>query len=72
VPVEVGPHHVALVTALAQLDLDHRLVVVLHHVADLGTAEIAAQLEIPEGTVKSRLSRARSRLAGLLEEREPR
>jgi RNA polymerase sigma-70 factor (ECF subfamily) len=72
VPVEVGPHHVALVAALAQLDLDHRLVVVLHHVADLGTAEIAAQLEIPEGTVKSRLSRARTRLAGLLDEREPR
>jgi RNA polymerase sigma factor (sigma-70 family) len=70
VPVEVGPHHVALVAALAQLDLDLRLVVVLHHVADLGTAEIARQLGIPEGTVKSRLSRGRARLAGLLEERE--
>ncbi|HEX5088931.1 MAG TPA: sigma-70 family RNA polymerase sigma factor [Nocardioides sp.] len=71
-PVEVGPHHVALVAALAQLDLDHRLVVVLRHVADLGTAEIAVQLDIPEGTVKSRLSRARTKLAGLLDEREPR
>jgi RNA polymerase sigma factor (sigma-70 family) len=69
-PVEVGPHHVALVTALAKLDLDLRLVVVLHHVADLGTAEIARQLGIPEGTVKSRLSRGRARLAGLLDERE--
>jgi len=71
-PVEVGPHHVALVMALAQLDFDQRLVVVLHHVADLGTEEIATQLGIPEGTVKSRLSRARARLAGLLEERESR
>jgi RNA polymerase sigma-70 factor (ECF subfamily) len=44
--------------------------VVLHHVADLGTAEIARQLGIPEGTVKSRLSRGRARLAGLLDERE--
>jgi RNA polymerase sigma factor (sigma-70 family) len=70
VPVEVGPHHVALVAALARLDLDHRLVVVLHHVADLGTAEIARQLEIPEGTVKSRLSRGRALLAELLEDRE--
>jgi RNA polymerase sigma-70 factor (sigma-E family) len=70
VPVEVGPHHVALVTALAELALDLRLVVVLHHVADLGTAEIAVQLGIPEGTVKSRLSRGRARLAGLLDERE--
>jgi RNA polymerase sigma factor (sigma-70 family) len=69
-PVEVGPHHVALVTALAQLDLELRLVVVLHHVADLGTAEIASQLGIPEGTVKSRLSRGRTQLAGLLDERE--
>lgn len=71
-PVEVGPHHVALVAALARLGFDQRLVVVLHHVADLGTAEIAAQLGISEGTVKSRLSRARTRLAGLLEEKESR
>ena len=70
VPVEVGPHHVALVAALARLDLDLRLVVVLHHVADLGTAEIARQLGIPEGTVKSRLSRGRARLADLLDDRE--
>jgi RNA polymerase sigma-70 factor (ECF subfamily) len=66
----VGPHHVALVAALARLDFDQRLVVVLHHVADLGVEEIAAQLGIPEGTVKSRLSRARTRLAELLDERE--
>jgi RNA polymerase sigma factor (sigma-70 family) len=72
VPVEVGPHHVALVEALARLDPDSRLVVVLHHVADLGTAQIAVDLGIPEGTVKSRLSRARARLAGLLDERESR
>jgi RNA polymerase sigma-70 factor (ECF subfamily) len=72
VPVEVGPHHVTLVAALAQLDFDQRLVVVLHHVADLGTEEIASQLGIPAGTVKSRLSRARTKLASLLEERESR
>ena len=71
-PVEVGPHHVVLVAALAQLDLDLRMVVVLHHVADLAVEEIADQLGIPEGTVKSRLARARSRLAGLLAERESR
>ena len=70
-PVEVGPEHVAIVTALAELDVDQRIVVVLHHLVDLGTAEIAAELGIPEGTVKSRLSRARARLADLLDE-EPR
>ncbi|RNM16327.1 RNA polymerase sigma factor [Nocardioides pocheonensis] len=70
-PVEVGPEHVAIVTALSDLDVDQRIVVVLHHLVDLGTAEIAAELGIPEGTVKSRLARARARLAALLEE-EPR
>ncbi|MGH3333723.1 MAG: RNA polymerase sigma factor [Nocardioidaceae bacterium] len=62
--------HVAIMTALSLLDPDQRQVVVLHHLADLGTAEIAAELRIPEGTVKSRLSRGRSRLAELLDERE--
>jgi RNA polymerase sigma-70 factor (ECF subfamily) len=69
VPVEVGPDHVAIVTALAELDVGLRRVVVLHHLGDLGTAEIAAELGIPEGTVKSRLARARSQLADLLDER---
>ena len=70
-PVEIGPEHVAIVTALAELDVDQRIVVVLHHLVDLGTAEIATELGIPEGTVKSRLARARARLADLLDE-EPR
>jgi RNA polymerase sigma-70 factor (ECF subfamily) len=68
--LEVGPDHVAIVTALAQLDRVQRQVVVLHHLADLGTAEISAELGIPEGTVKSRLARARSQLADLLSDRE--
>lgn len=68
--VDVGPEHVAIVTALGEVDDDQRHVVVLHYLADLSVAEIAAELDIPEGTVKSRLSRARSRLAHLLDERE--
>ncbi len=67
-PVEVGPEHVAIVTALAGVDADQREAVVLHYLADLPIAAIAAQLGIPEGTVKSRLSRARERLAGLLDD----
>jgi len=68
VPVEVGPEHVAIVAALARLDMNERIVVVLRYLADLGTAAIAAELGIPEGTVKSRLSRARGQLAGLLDD----
>ena len=69
-PVAVGPEHVALVTALGELDTDQRKVVVLHHLVGLGTAEIALELGIPEGTVKSRLARARDKLAVLLHEGE--
>jgi RNA polymerase sigma-70 factor (ECF subfamily) len=69
-PIEIGPQHVAIVTALAQLSDDQRQVVVLHHLADLSTAEIAHELGIREGTVKSRLARARSVLAELLDDRE--
>jgi DNA-directed RNA polymerase specialized sigma24 family protein len=36
---------------------------VLHAVAGLTVAEISAELSVPEGTVKSRLSRGRVRLA---------
>jgi RNA polymerase sigma-70 factor (sigma-E family) len=68
--VEVGPEHVAIVAALAEVDHEQREVVVLHYLADLGVAEIAAELGIPQGTVKSRLSRARTKLAHLLDERE--
>jgi RNA polymerase sigma factor (sigma-70 family) len=67
---ELGPDHVAVVRALAELEPDQRQVVVLRYLADLGTAEIAHELGVPEGTVKSRLARGRGRLAPLLDERE--
>ena len=43
-----------------------REVVVLHYFADRPVEEIAATLNIPAGTVKSRLHHARKALAGLL------
>ena len=67
---ELTPDHVAVVRALADIDLPHRQVLVLRYLADLGTAEIARELDLPEGTVKSRLSRGREQLAPLLDERE--
>lgn len=70
--IEMGPEHVALVAALGQLDPRQREVVVLHHLADLSVAEIADDLDLPIGTVKSRLGRARARLSELLsDEVEP-
>ncbi len=67
---ELGAESVDLVRALTALEDEQRKVVVLRYLADMGTAAIAHELDVPEGTVKSRLSRARERLAPLLQERE--
>jgi RNA polymerase sigma-70 factor (ECF subfamily) len=60
------PERADLRDALAALPRAYREVVVLHYLADLPVDEVAGVLEIPVGTVKSRLSRARSALAGRL------
>jgi RNA polymerase sigma-70 factor (ECF subfamily) len=49
--------------ALQDLDEDLRTIVVLRDVEDLDYEEIAQVLELPRGTVKSRLHRARGLLA---------
>lgn len=59
--------HVALVAALRHLPRVQREAVVLHYLADLPIEEIAANLRVAAGTVKSRLHRARARLAELLD-----
>jgi RNA polymerase sigma-70 factor (ECF subfamily) len=49
----------------------HREVLVLHYVAELPLDEVARELRLPLGTVKSRLNRARRALAEQLgDERE--
>jgi len=48
--------------ALLELDEESRAVVVLRELQELSYEDIAAALDIPEGTVKSRLSRAREAL----------
>lgn len=50
-------------SALAQLSVDDQNVITLCVIEELGAAEAAAALGVPVGTVKSRLSRAKSRLA---------
>jgi len=58
-----GPDRVALVRALATLPPNQRRSVVLHHLAHLSVAEIAAHDGVPEGTVRSWLTRGRAALA---------
>jgi len=53
--------------AIAELDEDHRLVVVLRDIEDLSYEEICEITGLPDGTVKSRLHRARMALKDLVE-----
>jgi RNA polymerase sigma-70 factor (ECF subfamily) len=55
--------HLALDVALRSLSDEYRLPVVLRDVADLDYAEIAAVLDLPAGTVRSRIARGRAALA---------
>lgn len=52
----------AVAAALDRLQEDDRRVVALRHLLDLSVAEAAAVLGVPQGTVKSRLTRALMRL----------
>jgi RNA polymerase sigma-70 factor (ECF subfamily) len=53
--------------ALAQLGEDFRTILVLREVQDLDYQEIAEALDVPVGTVRSRLARARMALRKLME-----
>jgi RNA polymerase sigma factor (sigma-70 family) len=64
--LELTPDHVALVEALRSLDDAHRTTVALYYLADLTVADVAMELGIPEGTVKTRLARSRELLAPML------
>lgn len=68
----VGPDSLAPVRAridvarlLAALPEAQRAVVVLRHFHDLGEDEVAAILDVPRGTVKSRLHHAMAKLVAL-------
>ena len=55
-----------LVRALRRLPPSRRDPLVLHYLVDLPVADVARELGVPEGTVKTRLARGRAQLAGLL------
>jgi RNA polymerase sigma-70 factor, ECF subfamily len=64
-PKEIGDEMVA---ALKKLPPEQRAVVVLRHLLEYTPGEIARMLELPRGTVNSRLRRALDRLRTQIEE----
>ena len=69
-PAVHGELHPALEQALLELSADHQAVVALVDVDGLRYREAARLLGVPEGTVMSRLHRARRRLRDALAESE--
>jgi RNA polymerase sigma-70 factor, ECF subfamily len=56
--------------ALARIPYDFRVAVVLRDLCDLDYAEIGRILDLPAGTVRSRIARGRGQLADLLGNRD--
>jgi RNA polymerase sigma-70 factor (ECF subfamily) len=64
----ISPDHVALVAALQTLPRPTREAIVLHHIADLPVADVAAVLGCSVEAVRTRLVRGRRALARHLED----
>jgi RNA polymerase sigma-70 factor, ECF subfamily len=67
-PTHATVDRLALSRALQAVGWRYRVVLALHYFADLPVAEIAAELGVPEATVKTRLARGRRQLGVLLTE----
>ncbi|MFF5174387.1 SigE family RNA polymerase sigma factor [Micromonospora sp. NPDC000089] len=61
-----GTDTVAVVAALRRLPEEQRVALTLYYLLGMPVAEVARETEAPVGTVKARLSRGRTALAGLL------
>lgn len=68
--VQLGEEHRRVIDAMQQLAPEARAVVVLRDIEELDYAQIAKILEVPTGTVKSRLFRARMALREQLSDRD--
>ena len=64
--VEAVADRLAIDDALSELSEEFRVAVTLRDVLDLDYAEIASVLDVPVGTVKSRIARGRAMLAARL------
>lgn len=65
--LDAGDDMVALTTAFDGLSVDHRHLLVMHHLHRVPVADLAKELGIPEGTTKCRLHAARAALTRALE-----
>ena len=68
--IEQKEEKAELMRAVNKLPAAFRETVLLHYYQGLGISEIAQMLNLPEGTISSRLSRARKKLSVLLKEEE--
>lgn len=59
-------NHTELWDVVSSLDEKHRFVIILYYYEEFNVREIAQILHISEGTVKSRLSRARNKLKEMI------
>lgn len=57
----------AMMTAVHQLPPVFREVILLHYYQNFGISEIARMLNLPEGTISSRLSRGRKKLESIIQ-----
>jgi RNA polymerase sigma-70 factor (ECF subfamily) len=64
---ELSPDLIDLHDALRALPLGQRQVIVLHHLVGLPVDEVARELRLAPGTVKSRLARGRAAMADTLQ-----
>ena len=63
----ISVEHIALQSAIDRLPEVQRTILTLFYFEDRNVAEVAALLDMPEGTIKSHLHRARRMLGGILE-----
>ena len=66
--IEQREEKAELMRAIHKLPVQFRETILLHYYQGLGISEIAQMLGLPEGTISSRLSRARKKLESLLKE----
>jgi RNA polymerase sigma-70 factor (ECF subfamily) len=64
---ELSPDLIDLHEALRALPLGQRQVIVLHHLVGLPVDQVARELRLAPGTVKSRLARGRAAMASTLQ-----